>query len=379
MSLGEEGLQHCINNLHSYTKQWGLELSFKSARCVIFSKGNTNYDPKKNFIFGKTIIQFEIFYKYLGVEINDNSQFSLVKIERVKKARKAIGMIKKHLTATGNVSVKLSKKLFESKIEPILTYGSIIWVTDKSTNTVLVTSTKITNQENVRNIVSSLFKGLWEECCLKLELVRRIGKKKDSDRPVLIKFVHSHYKHKLLYEIKDVPNGLKVKDNYKNEGCQEIEQLQDSFLKYCISVSKHCSNVISRAELGKFSLQFKVQAQMVKYFLRIAQHTGNKLLDKAYASSQELILAGFKMWKFLKSNGFASVFTNPCTVNKDTFSYVHPFFLNRLKDMYVQYFRYSTSSKTENCTKLYSDINRKMLNIEKSSLNCVLITIVSSW
>ena len=28
-SLGQEGLQHCINNLHSYTKQWGLQLSFK--------------------------------------------------------------------------------------------------------------------------------------------------------------------------------------------------------------------------------------------------------------------------------------------------------------------------------------------------------------
>ena len=67
-----------------------------------------------------------------------------------------------------------------------------------------------------------------------------------------------------------MPNGLKVKDNYTNEGCQEIEQIQDSFLKYCINVSKHCSNVISRAELGKFPLQFKVQAQMVKYFLIIA-------------------------------------------------------------------------------------------------------------
>ena len=30
MSLREEGLQHCIDNLHSYTKQWGLELSLKN-------------------------------------------------------------------------------------------------------------------------------------------------------------------------------------------------------------------------------------------------------------------------------------------------------------------------------------------------------------
>ena len=72
--------------------------------------------------------------------------------------------------------------------------------------------------------------------------------------------MHSHDKHKLLYETKDVPNGLKVKDNYKNEGCQEIVQIQDRFLNYCINASKHCSNVISSAELGKLPLQFKVQA-----------------------------------------------------------------------------------------------------------------------
>ena len=135
----------------------------------------------------------------------------------------------------------------------------------------------------------------------------------------MIKFVHSH-------------NGLKIKDNYKIEGCQEIEQIQDSFLKYCINVPKHCSNVISRAELGKFPLQFKVQAQMVKYFLRIAQGTGNKLLDEAYASSQETDSSWIQnMKRFLESNGFANVFTNPCTVNKDTF---HRMFLNRLKDMF---------------------------------------------
>ena len=84
-----------------------------------------------------------------------------------------------------------------------------------------------------------------------------------------------------------MPNGLIVKDNYKNKGCEECEQIQDSFLKYCINVSNHSSNVMRRAELGKFPQQFKVQAQMVKYFLRIAQGTGNRLLDEAYASSQE--------------------------------------------------------------------------------------------
>ena len=180
---------------------------------------------------------------------------------------------------------------------------------------------------------------------------------------------------------------MKVKDNYKNDGCQEIEQIQDSFLKYCIIVSKHCRNVISRAELRKFPLQFKVQAQMVKYFLRIAQGTGNKLLDETFASSQETNSSWTQnVERVLKSNGFANVLTNTCTVNKDTF---HRNFLNRLKDMYFKilgipphlklkitpnYILILIGTSSRTTWKKY-----KTLNIENPSLNCVLVTTVSSW
>ena len=58
---------------------------------------------------------------------------------------------------------------------------------------------------------------------------------------------------------------------------------------------------------------------MVKYFPRIAQGTGNKLLDEAYASSQETDSNWIQnVERFLNGNGLAKVFTNPCTVNKDT-------------------------------------------------------------
>ena len=74
------------------------------------------YDLKTNFIFGwETIIQYENFYKYLGLKINDNSHFSLVKIELAKKARESIGMIRKLPSTTGNVSVKLAEKFLNSK------------------------------------------------------------------------------------------------------------------------------------------------------------------------------------------------------------------------------------------------------------------------
>ena len=63
-------------------------------------------------------------------------------------------------------------------------------------------------------------------------------------------------------------------------------------------------------------------------------------------------------------------------------------FVNRLKDMYVQDFRFSTSTKTEDYRKLYSDIGKyefqdylekiKTLHIGNLLLNCVLVTTVYS-
>ena len=113
---------------------------------------------QKDFFIGDKIIKFENFYKYLGVEINDNSEFTLVKKQRVIKARKAIIMLKQLLSTTGNVSVKLAKALFESKIEPILTYGSIVWATEKSATIVSSNGLNEVNQsDNIRNVVNSFF------------------------------------------------------------------------------------------------------------------------------------------------------------------------------------------------------------------------------
>ena len=110
---------------------------------------------QKDFFIGDKIIKFENFYKYLGVEINDNSEFTLVKKQRIIKARKAIIMLKQLLSTTGNVSVKLAKALFESKIEPILMYGSIVWATEKSATIVSLNGLNEVNQsDNIRNVVN---------------------------------------------------------------------------------------------------------------------------------------------------------------------------------------------------------------------------------
>ena len=176
----------------------------------------------------------------------------MVKSERVMKAKKAFNMLRPLLSTTGNVSVKLAKILFESKIEPILTYGSIIWASENNTSTVLIRGLHkkyltITNK-NVRNQINNFLGTLWDGYCPQLDL----GKKKDTDRPILIKFTHFHDKEKLLFDTANIPDEIQVQDNSKNNGCREIELMQDKIFRYYINANKLCSAMITRAELGKY-------------------------------------------------------------------------------------------------------------------------------
>ena len=102
-----------------------------------------------------------------------------MKKERNIKARKAIFSIRQALATSGNASVKLAMKLFNSKIEPILTYGSIIWGIENSNNTIIIDGLKEVEQETTKNQVAKVFRECFRDNFEpELELIKRIGKKK---------------------------------------------------------------------------------------------------------------------------------------------------------------------------------------------------------
>ena len=114
--------------------------------------------------------------------------------------------------------------------------------------------------------------------------------------------------------------------------------------------------MISRAELGKFPIQIKVHAQMVKYFVRLAQGTSNDLLNDAFKCT----MGNNSQWvqtitKILKSVGYAYVLNDPFVVNKDKF---HRKLLQRLKDMYLQELRYTPSTRVKDYMRFYTDVNK---------------------
>ena len=103
-----------------------------------FFKRQKKYTNVTPLIYNNNFIPFEDFFKHLGVEITNNCEYRLIKEQRVFKARKAIFSLRKVLSTAGNFSVDLAMKLFSTKIESILTYGSIIWGIESTNNNILI-------------------------------------------------------------------------------------------------------------------------------------------------------------------------------------------------------------------------------------------------
>ena len=158
MSLDRSDLQKCINNVELYAKECGLVVSMKKTRCVIFSKGSTNYTNQHQFIYGDQLIRHEKFYKYLGVEITNNCEFKMVREQGVTKARNAIFSIRKALATSGNVSVKLALSLFDSKIEPVFPYGSIISGIESNISSIIINGPWCSEGRNFQeSVVAKVF------------------------------------------------------------------------------------------------------------------------------------------------------------------------------------------------------------------------------
>ena len=186
----------------------------------------------------------------------------MVREQRVTKARNAIFSIRKALTASGNVSVKLSMSLFDSKIEPILTYGRIIWGIESNINSIIINGLKEDSEKSTKEQVLEHLKLILTnpDDQVNLDIVKWMGRKnkKNQIRPILVKFKDYHIKENIIYSGKCDLNFISLKDNSNSNAFSGIQLVQDNFIKFTLNLPKNCSNFISRSEVGKFPLNVKI-------------------------------------------------------------------------------------------------------------------------
>ena len=124
LSTSKIGLQEKLNKLHQYCLDWGMEINVGKTKVIIFTKSAPVMPI--HFTCGPHTLETVNQYKYLGVLLQANGQFSEATMHLSKQGNKAAIALRKAFHGQKyNAEIILS--LFDSLVSPILTYGSEIW------------------------------------------------------------------------------------------------------------------------------------------------------------------------------------------------------------------------------------------------------------
>jgi hypothetical protein len=123
MSESADGLQKCIDKLHSYCDKWSLTLNTKKTQVLIFNKGGHSFKRFK-FNYGNIPIEITQKYCYLGILFSACGTFTAACQNILNKSLKVFFKLKQLDTRD---NVKLTLKLFDSLVTPVIMYGCEIW------------------------------------------------------------------------------------------------------------------------------------------------------------------------------------------------------------------------------------------------------------
>ena len=118
-----EKLQAQIELFYKYCEIWILIISIAKTKIVICNQIYAKHSF--SFTLGENALEIVDKYTYLGLWCSNNKNIFVKNHSYLaEQARKAIFTIRKYSHSLGHLTPKLSLKVFEAQIEPILMYGS---------------------------------------------------------------------------------------------------------------------------------------------------------------------------------------------------------------------------------------------------------------
>ena len=126
MSYNPKGLQNQLNELEKHTKRFNLKINESKTKIMVFRKGGYLGKYEKWWLNGE-LLEVVNSYKYLGIEFSTRLSTSNITSAAAPKARKATYDILRYMKSLQCHNIDVFSKLFSSKIQPILLYGSEIW------------------------------------------------------------------------------------------------------------------------------------------------------------------------------------------------------------------------------------------------------------
>jgi len=127
LSETPEGLQACLDRLGDYCHIWGLKVNTKKTKVMIFQVRGKK--PQVKITLNGDTLEVVAEYTYLGILFTTNGSFKSAIMTLKAKAAKAMFKIQSILHGLSKTCVKLSLRLFDCLVRPILTYGCQVWGT----------------------------------------------------------------------------------------------------------------------------------------------------------------------------------------------------------------------------------------------------------
>ena len=118
LSRSKNGLQHCLNTLHSYCETWMLKINPKKTKIMIFQKRPRKF-VDNNIKTGNEHVEIVQQYTHLGTRLTQTRNLTLA-LKHLKE--KAFFSIRKH-TLLNKLNPKTASQIFYT-IFPSLSYNS---------------------------------------------------------------------------------------------------------------------------------------------------------------------------------------------------------------------------------------------------------------
>lgn len=120
------GLQCQINTLAETANRLNLIVNLEKSNIVVFRNGGYLAANEK-WVYGHNALKVVNSYKYLGIFLSTRNRFSATLEDLAKRAKKGVVAILRTLWSIGEHSPVIFFKMFDSQIQPILTYGAEVW------------------------------------------------------------------------------------------------------------------------------------------------------------------------------------------------------------------------------------------------------------
>ena len=114
-----------LNNLHNFSEINGLKVNLDKTRIMIFNKSGRHI--RKRFLLGGTPVETTREYKYLGFKITSSGGIPSGLKDLKDRALKAFMKLKMKLGPRFRKFPKITIKLFNTLIKPVLLYASDFW------------------------------------------------------------------------------------------------------------------------------------------------------------------------------------------------------------------------------------------------------------